>query len=697
MDVASFCPLPVGVLAWHAPWPVTTVIVKATFSLDEDGAAVLAADQEPLCVGRRLVDSDTELHCSSDFAPIKKAVDVLAVGHAWAAKPCLVVPFTLSVGPMVARLEARSDRPARGHPLLSRHLAEQGAGTPGSVRLAPAVQELRAWGDRTVTRGFDFTCFNTAPAEHRVRDSVAGQRLVLDGLLADTPRREVELPRQPPCLFHVPNRDKEAFGLGEKVLLACDTLWVDTDRRVFTMTWRGVAPRPRGELDRPFLAVALPGSGKGPSWAELATRLGDAEWYPAATEDSSPRLQSVRLIPAQATSAGASPQVWQQSGADQESTTVLDIEEAPREHPSPRLEATAGASPELQDDDTVSDEPSSVPPPIDSVTANVQPENWDKEVDDETTEGLVEDDPDLDDTEELAPITARAGVRLGELGGFALGGAVLARSQADTLPFSPADSEVRLPSTAVPGSEEATTTRRPGHTRNLNADAQLAAALQRTTPFGAKQPPVPASPTGTLDPEESSLDLDGPTVTSIDFVLPNEPALPFARPGEDGGTSATAAKRSAVPMPPVERYAAVKAALRHQDRPTDDVLAEHGFDETGWRSIERRQALAIARDAATGGRLAVEIREAIAAARNQLAHDSSELDLSLEDFAKLRVAVDDADDPSLALGKRGLSAADWDWLQRTWAHRTKADGRVAAELRRKLAAARLQRDNDDST
>ncbi|MBW2459811.1 MAG: hypothetical protein JRI68_35295, partial [Deltaproteobacteria bacterium] len=51
-------------------------------------------------------------------------------------------------------------------------------------------------------------------------------------------------------------------------------------------------------------------------------------------------------------------------------------------------------------------------------------------------------------------------------------------------------------------------------------------------------------------------------------------------------------------------------------------------------------------------------------------------------------------DPSLVLGKRGLSASDWEWLQRTWAHRAKADGRVAAQLRRKLAAARLDRDDD---
>ncbi|RLB66079.1 MAG: hypothetical protein DRI90_00285, partial [Deltaproteobacteria bacterium] len=78
MDVASFCSLPVGVLEWNAPRPVTTVIVKASFTLESDGSATLAEVQQPLSLDHPLAESDSELYYGTDFVPLKKAVDVLA-------------------------------------------------------------------------------------------------------------------------------------------------------------------------------------------------------------------------------------------------------------------------------------------------------------------------------------------------------------------------------------------------------------------------------------------------------------------------------------------------------------------------------------------------------------------------------------------------------------------------------------------
>ncbi len=863
MDVASFCSLPVGVLAWNAPRPVATVIVKATFSLDRDGAATLAKEQEPLSVDRRQADSDTELYYGSDFVPLKKAADVLVVGHAWAQDPRIAVPFALSVGTLQRRLVARGDRVARAQRLLGPNLREQEAGAAPAGRLAPAVQEVARWHERTVTSDFDFTRCNAALARQRVSSSVAGARLTLEGLLPNAPLRQVELPRQPPWLFHTPDRGGEARGLEEKVVLACDTLWVDTDRGLLTMTWRGVVPRPRLEGARPTLVIALPNDEPAPTWTEVTARLGEAQWTTAATEQSCPHLPPVQPAPRRPAADGATPYPDRPS-SDAEATALLDVDDTtapgglipqppqttlpftppvpvpeirglpdfsiPVDHedtirgmsprvepprtwampdlstpvahedtiqglspPAPAAETRAndpgttghrwpkldGAPPgtEPEDEQTADRHLSSAPPPAEPPAGKARARAWDRAIDDETTAGLPDDAPgattssrppagsehpqapstaptapDPDATEELAPITPRTGLRLGQAQGFALGGAMLGRGKEEALPFSgsaerqagsssipPAPDEPPRPAGAGPTlvlePDEDPATDEAVRTHVLDLDDQLAAALSLPTPFGGAE----ATPrAGGLAPPTPRYDSEEATLTAVELPLPNQPALPFAPSPDDGDSDqppatspvpgatspATPPPRPPVPRPPqpmerpegadrpvegasqagaptttpmvtVERYAAVKAALWHEDEPMDVVLAKHGFDETAWRSIERRQAKAIARDAAAGGQLAVEIREAIAQARGKLARGASAPELSLENYAKLRVAVDDADDPSLVLGKRGLSASDWEWLQRTWAHRAKADGRVAARLRRQLAAARLGTDDDD--
>ena len=62
MDVASLCSVPVGSLAWNAPSTMTTVIVKATFTLAQDGRATLAEVQEPLELDQRTNLSDSETY-----------------------------------------------------------------------------------------------------------------------------------------------------------------------------------------------------------------------------------------------------------------------------------------------------------------------------------------------------------------------------------------------------------------------------------------------------------------------------------------------------------------------------------------------------------------------------------------------------------------------------------------------------------
>ncbi|RLB65364.1 MAG: hypothetical protein DRI90_02205, partial [Deltaproteobacteria bacterium] len=404
---------------------------------------------------------------------------------------------------------------------------------------------------------------------------------------------------------------------------------------------------------------------------------------------------------------------------------------------------------------------SSLPPPLDSEAPLGPNDELDQETEDE---GI-----------EPAPITPRAGLRLGQQMGFSLGGALLGRAaDDDPLPFASAGAEAERPPSDPPAAlDDPPPARSPQPTRILELDDQLAAARLKPTPFssggaaGSASTFEGAAPpnssrafdevtTTNDDPETPYNDLDEATVTGVDTALPPQQALPFASgrhdasppaPGESPSEPSAGpygsglaplrpipsppqhprvpvrpprpsepprpvsprpealdeprdapvlqANRSTVPMLTVARYATIKAALWDQKTPMDVVLDEFGLDESGWRSIERRQAIAIARDASGGGRLAVLIRQAIAAARAERAKGSSEPELSIDEFAELRVAVDDADEPSLVLTKRGLSSAAWDRLLRVWSHRAKADGRVAADLRRKLAAVRLGDKGED--
>jgi hypothetical protein len=104
MDVTALCPLAVGVVRWRAPEPSLTVVVKATYALDRDGQARLAAVQEPLRADRPDPRSGAgELARAFDFAPTKPGVDVFVVGHARAAS--------------VVRVDARSEELEPGETL----------------------------------------------------------------------------------------------------------------------------------------------------------------------------------------------------------------------------------------------------------------------------------------------------------------------------------------------------------------------------------------------------------------------------------------------------------------------------------------------------------------------------------------------------------------------------------------------------
>jgi hypothetical protein len=235
-------PLAVGAMDWLDPDPVATVIVKATYSFAGSALELTPAQRALQTANVANLEPDLwgELYYPLDFVPHKPEADVLVVGHAYAiGGAAREVPVRIAVGSMERSVIARAAAPADTIP-LSRSCLFAANGDPlervGPARL-PATK-----GVRLLDAESDYTAFNAAPPAQRRDYFEPGETLRLSGL---SPRGErvLELPRDWPrvrvSMRGVPG-DMEAR-------MVADTLWVDTDRELCVIVYRGMLPSPRAE------------------------------------------------------------------------------------------------------------------------------------------------------------------------------------------------------------------------------------------------------------------------------------------------------------------------------------------------------------------------------------------------------------------------------------------------------------------
>ncbi len=286
-----------------------TVVCKATFALLPDECPLagaqqpLACDDSPPCDGPRRT-----LHRASDVVPFKKLPEVLVVGHAYAprgtaashlrvrvavgamdkaadvygdrwfgvdgtlSEPTLFAKMPLSWeraagaadGPNPAGVPtgegARPDGSGRvpvpnivpaGSVLRSRRdvIPQVGFGPispswPGRARKRSAGQSAwdgARWREAPLPADLDSGYFNAAPDDQHLPQIADGERIVLEGLHPDHPVLVTRLA--------VLRRVALASLKGEAthpVPLVADTLVIDTDAHLLTVTYRG-----RLRLDRP--------------------------------------------------------------------------------------------------------------------------------------------------------------------------------------------------------------------------------------------------------------------------------------------------------------------------------------------------------------------------------------------------------------------------------------------------------------
>jgi hypothetical protein len=288
MLVAALAPFPVGLLEWHQNEPVTTVVTKLTLELG-DMAATLAARQEPLKLEEAGAQGTLERPC--DFVPGKAFVDLLVVGKTYTAQPARALAAGLGVDSFYKRFGTVSSTPATEVALV-----------PQATRLDPwGLQVPHGVGPRSLTHGatggyvssrgvlqrplpdpFDLRAFNVAPVDQLIETISARSTLVLDGLLPGGHRRVLRLPGLEPRIAMV---TRAPGAPARELALRCDTLLIDTERRVATLTYRGKLPR---EASAASLVVTLAHEGTVVPWDRMAGEIASAAFVHAATPEGQP-------------------------------------------------------------------------------------------------------------------------------------------------------------------------------------------------------------------------------------------------------------------------------------------------------------------------------------------------------------------------------------------------------------------------
>lgn len=335
MRTVLLCPFNAGSVLWQAQsgaWTLT-VCVRATFNLVHGREAVLSDVQEPIA-GDRHYDEDPRqsLYAASELALYKPRTDVMLVGSAFAPdrEPVEAFITRLSIGELDKSLGVVGDRvwidgpdgpePSAPRPFTRMPLryeravrapdnpvgfdltrapqagalalpnleaADDEIGRGRTVGFGPvspmsrtrrSLLSAEAWawlssgGRGPLPASFDFAFYNAAPRDQQIELLRAGATIVLENMSLRHPRLETRLPVVRPKAFLVPNEVER----GSEIALRCDTVWIDTDRGVVTLSWRGIVAVPSGdEEELGALVIAAESKGREIGYRQITKLLRD--------------------------------------------------------------------------------------------------------------------------------------------------------------------------------------------------------------------------------------------------------------------------------------------------------------------------------------------------------------------------------------------------------------------------------------
>jgi hypothetical protein len=361
--IISLSPLRSAVFGWRAAQArMLTLVCKATYAL-RPGESPLADEQEDPNERDDHWDDDPEksLHAPSDFVPSKPRAELMVVGSAFAPGGVARsrVAVRVIVGDVDKALAVIGDRallpdgsvsePAAFTKMALRY--ERAAGGPGTLnpvgvraevdshgkRALPNIVQIEtpagsagdfesvglgpiaphwplraahagnaaARGDADAPWPIDDASFAlAAPWDQQLEALRPNERIVLENLHPSHARLVTSLPGVEPRAFVDVER-----GAPHEFSMRCDTLWIDTDRGICTLTWRGQLPAEHPQPAR--IIVASSTFGRRLAWGDIAPLVRSRSSSPEA-QASAAAQRDVRIA---ARDSGAAVTQARDSGA----------------------------------------------------------------------------------------------------------------------------------------------------------------------------------------------------------------------------------------------------------------------------------------------------------------------------------------------------------------------------------------------
>jgi hypothetical protein len=270
-----------------------TVIAKTTLSFATERPGVLPFAEEQLGLALDLPSEldgaeEGEIAYPSDFVPMKPAIEILLHGHAYSDRPELRHPASVEIESVARAFVVETAAPSVRAPLVARSIRSpnglEGA-PPTGPRRALATPGTSARGTLhapfTHAEGFNFIEYAVGPESQRMKSPPAGWTLTLRGLSARASKRVVALPDIAPVVWL-----DTAAQRGAELEMWCDTVWIDTDRELCVMVWRGVVETPSLEddgVERILLSLAR--GDEAPALSEVRRDLARSAFEPAVEID----------------------------------------------------------------------------------------------------------------------------------------------------------------------------------------------------------------------------------------------------------------------------------------------------------------------------------------------------------------------------------------------------------------------------
>ncbi len=395
MDLRSLCSIPCTLLPFRPRegQAALAIVCKITYRLAPT-TSTMAAEQEPLQQGEKYYQDDPtqSVERPNDLVPFKQRAEVLVVGSAYSPqrRPVRLMQVRLIIGEIDKAVDVHCQRtlnrdgsvregmswinmplryeraaggadtwnavgmsgsldPRFGNQNLPQ-FAPAGFFADGSqpippVGFGPLSAQWSVRRDRLGPRAgifseqhlhqhvlgsdFDPLYFQTAPRDQQLESLRPDERIVLENLHPEHPRLVTSLPG------HMPRAFVNAPGnAGTAIPLRADTLWIDTDRGLCTLVFRGQINV--ASFDQPgTVFVVLQAPGEAISWTDVQAKLDtepratgekNTEAYDpdTTTELDAAAFRAIRPVtPFRAGAAKAAPASPRAPSDDEDSSTAV--------------------------------------------------------------------------------------------------------------------------------------------------------------------------------------------------------------------------------------------------------------------------------------------------------------------------------------------------------------------------------------